>query len=224
MLLHHGSACAVTEPRLEKCRPNNDYGQGFYCTQHKDLAGEWACQKGHDGFVSSYEIDIGKLNIVDLNSNDRNILNWLAVLLENRLCRLSSPTMRRGARWLLDNYSVDLSGADIVKGYRADDSYFGFARAFLRNEITVAELSAAMRLGELGEQYMLKSPAAFEAIHFLEATPADSSRYWPLREKRDIQARAGFERIIENSGNDDESPHIAELMKMTGGELDACLS
>ena len=232
--LYHGSGTAVPQPRLEQCRPHNDYGRGFYCTQSDELAKEWACQRGRSGFVSSYEIDAGGLDLVDLNSGDRCILHWLAVLLEHRLCRLSTPTMQRGSTWLTRYYSVDISHADIVKGYRADDSYFGFARAFLRNEITLAQLSHAMMLGELGEQYMIKSAVGFDALRFTGSEPADSAVYWARRETRDENARTAFQEMLlqgldepssSGSAQGDDMPQlfISALMSMSEEERHACL-
>ena len=60
--------------------------------------------------------------------------------------------MAFGVDWLKEHFSVDLTGYDLVRGYRADDSYFSFARAFLSNTIPLSTLSEAMRLGNLGEQ------------------------------------------------------------------------
>lgn len=157
--LHHGSSMVVRVPSIDRCKPHNDYGRGFYCTRSLELAKEWACQQGHSGFANTYAIDMESLDVLDLNSGPFNILHWLTLLLQNRTIRLASPVMVQGDAWLKKHFSIDVSSADVIKGYRADDSYFGFARAFLRNEITLEQLSRAMRLGELGEQYMVKSPA-----------------------------------------------------------------
>ena len=227
--LFHGSPVRVPAPQQEKCRANNDYGRGFYCTQHPELAKEWACQKGIDGFCNEYLLDESDLVIVDLNSPDFSILNWLAVLSENRIINAVTPTMQRGQKWLAEHFSIDLTCADVVKGYRADDSYFAFTRSFLRNEITLDQLSEAMRLGELGEQYMIKSPAAFAALHYQGSTPAESATYWPLRNRRDQEARAKYQRIAAAtpvcSGSAPRKPalYIANLMEMEEGELHALL-
>lgn len=194
--LYHGSTAAVPLPDINRCRPHNDYGRGFYCTDDLDLAKEWACLKGCNGFASSYAIETDGLLIVDLNGPGFTILHWLEVLFENRLVRLSTPTMERGARWLKEHFSVDLSDADMVTGYRADDSYFGFARSFLRNEITLGQLGQAMRLGNLGKQYMVKSPVAFESLQFEGSFPADSSIYYPRQCVREEKARAAFADIV----------------------------
>lgn len=41
MELWHGSEVVVEHPSLDKCRQFNDYGCGFYCTPHEEMAMEW---------------------------------------------------------------------------------------------------------------------------------------------------------------------------------------
>ena len=167
--------------------------------------------------------------MVDLNQPPFTVLHWLEVLFANRLVRLSTPVMQRGARWLQANFKVDLSGADVVHGYRADDSYFGFARAFLRNEITLDELGSAMKLGDLGTQYMVKSPAAFAALRYVGCEPADASVYWPLQVEREDKARAAFAELVAGPGapKDETGPlghfYLSDLMALGKEELNAGL-
>ena len=75
---------------------------------------------------------------------------------------------------------------------RADDSYFSFARAFISNEISLSQLNYAMRLGKLGEQYVLKSEKAFQQIEFKTAELADNTIYYARRKIRDDEARNAF--------------------------------
>ena len=81
---------------------------------------------------------------------------------------------------------------DIIIGYRADDSYFSFAEDFLNNAISVRKLEKAMRLGNLGEQVVLVSRAAFDALKYVGAEEADRSKYYVLKMKRDKAARAEY--------------------------------
>ena len=75
---------------------------------------------------------------------------------------------------------------------RADDSYFSFARAFISNEISLSQLNYAMRLGKLGEPYVLKSEKAFQQIEFKAAELADNTIYYARRKIRDDEARNAF--------------------------------
>ena len=51
IILYHGSNEKIEKPLLGKGKVYNDYGQGFYCTEHIELAKEWSCTEGVDGFA-----------------------------------------------------------------------------------------------------------------------------------------------------------------------------
>lgn len=196
MELWHGSAQMVRKPKLELCRPWNDYGSGFYCAPHKELACEWAAREpGKAAFANRYELDERGLAVLDLASSEYTVLNWLAVLLEHRVFQPGTPIAYEGSAYVREHFSVDLEPYDLVRGWRADDSYFSFARAFIGNQITVAQLARAMKLGELGIQVMVKSEEAFERIEFMEALEVDTAVYAPKRAARDEEARASYRRL-----------------------------
>ncbi len=197
LILYHGSPKIIQKPAFGKGKSYNDYGQGFYCTEHLELAKEWACTENTDGYANKYEIDTEGLAILNLSSDEYTILHWLALLMEYRKFRISTPVMKRGAEWLKENFLIDLEPYDAVIGYRADDSYFSFARAFVNNEISLTQLSYAMRLGKLGEQFVLKSPAAFDKIQFVSYEMADNNKFYAKRKARDDEARAAFNAELE---------------------------
>ena len=201
MLLYHGSKNIVEKPIFGVGSRYNDYGQGFYCTENQELAKEWACQERNGGYCNQYELDVSELSILNLNSESYHILNWVALLIQNRMFSKKTINAKNSETYILQNFLPDISGADIVQGYRADDSYFAFARDFLNNAITVHQLSEAMRLGELGEQIVLKSKKAFNAIQFVKADPVEYCIYGPRREERDNKARNTY---INSHGTDFE--------------------
>ena len=202
LTLYHGSPNIIEHPAFGKGKTYNDYGRGFYCTEHIELAKEWACSEGVDGYANHYEIDTDGLRILNLSSDEYNILNWLAILMLHRKARVSTPVARSGKEYLLQNFLPEFEGYDAIVGYRADDSYFSFARAFVANTISLKQLSYAMRLGKLGEQFVLKSKKVFDAIRFVDYTRADNSIYYAKRKVRDDEARAAFERELENEDLD----------------------
>lgn len=197
IILYHGSNEKIEKPLLGKGKIYNDYGQGFYCTEHIELAKEWSCNEGLDGFANAYEFDTSGLKILNLSSEEYTILHWLALLMENRRLRISTPVMRRGVQWLKEQFLIDISKYDLIIGYRADDSYFSFARAFVNNEISLNQLSYAMRLGKLGEQYVLKTEKAFRQLTFKYAELADNTIYYARRKTRDDEARTAFFKELE---------------------------
>ena len=192
MKLYHGSDHIVEAPTVGLGKPYNDYGLGFYCTQHPDMAGEWAVGFDHDGFVNEYDFDTNGLKIVDLDAPEFTTLHWLAVLLANRWFDVRAPIANEAREYLLANFSVDLSKADVVEGYRADDSYFTFAQDFINGTISYRQLGNAMRLGELGRQVVVKSERAFSRLQFLDAQEAPRSIWLPRRERRDREAREQY--------------------------------
>ena len=197
LVLYHGSSEIIEKPEYGKGKTYNDYGRGFYCTEHIELAREWACTEGVNGFVNKYELDLSSLKVLNLSSDEYTILHWLALLMKNRKVRISTPVMKRGTEWLNNNFLPDITGYDAIIGYRADDSYFSFARAFVNNEISINQLSYAMKLGKLGEQFVLKSKRAFECISFNSYETVDSTIYYAKRKTRDDEARSAFNAELE---------------------------
>ena len=202
LILYHGSPEIIQIPAFGKGKSYNDYGKGFYCTEHLELAKEWACTENTDGYANKYEIDTADLSVLNLSSPEYTILHWLALLMKYRKFRVSTPVMKRGADWLKEHFLIDLTLYDAVVGHRADDSYFSFARAFINNEISLKQLSYAMRLGKLGEQFTLKSPAAFKKIQFVSYEIADNTVYYAKRKARDDKARAAFRAELEKDDID----------------------
>ncbi|MCR4830928.1 MAG: DUF3990 domain-containing protein [Pseudobutyrivibrio sp.] len=209
--LYHGSEKIIDKPEYKAGRIHNDYGQGFYCTRHIELAKEWAVDEGRDGYVNTYDIDTSDLKILNLNDDKYSILHWLTLLLEHRTTTMNSPVSEDGLKFLKNKYQLDISDYDLIIGYRADDSYFSFARAFISNSISVEQLERSMYLGELGEQYFLQSKKAFSKIQFLEAIPVDYAEYYPMKRVRDNKARADFN-LITNTV-DKSGVYLIDLMR-----------
>lgn len=117
-----------------------------------------------------------------------------------------------------ENFLPDYFNADIMIGYRADDSYFSFANAFLANEISLSQLNRAMKLGNLGEQIVLKSEKAFNAIGFVEAESVLRQVYYPKKTHRDKKARDDFFKIKEESIGD--AVFLIDILRCERGEVD----
>lgn len=208
--IYHGSKQIVEVPTFGEGRKNNDFGLGFYCTESNDLAKEWAVSSLRDGFSNRYTLDMEYLNILNLNSPDYTILNWMAVLVEHRLFSIKTPVARRAKRYLIENFGVNVNAYDLITGYRADDSYFDYAEAFLNNTITVEQLSRAMRLGKLGEQIVIKSRFAFSKLKFEGFEVAEKGTYYVLRKARDDAASQMYLDIQEE---DSDGLYIQDIMR-----------
>lgn len=192
MVIYHGSQQIVEVPKFGIGKTHNDYGQGFYCTQNIELAKEWACPVKNDGYANKYTLHLDGLNVMHLTQGEFNILNWLAVLLAHRKFDINSPVGRSAREYILDHFTPDTSGVDVMIGYRADDSYFSFAEDFVNNTISLRDLNMAMQLGTLGEQIVLLSERSFGFINFMEYEIADYREYYYRRAQRDQSARADY--------------------------------
>ena len=95
--------------------------------------------------------------------------------MENRIVNLSTPLQKQARDYLIKNFLPDYKNYDVIIGYRADDAYFSFARAFVSNEISLSQLNIAMKLKKLGLQYCLKTKKAFNNLHFIDSIIADNS-------------------------------------------------
>lgn len=202
--IYHGSKDIIEKPKSGIGNPRNDYGLGFYCTESVDLAKEWACTNLRGGYANEYKLDLNDLNILDLSDSKYSILNWLTILLQNRTFNINNEISKAGKEYLINNFNIDLTDYDIIKGYRADDSYFSFVQDFLNNTITVKKLAEAMKLGKLGEQIVLKSPKAFSHIKFVKYEEAQQNIYYPLRKSRDTLARNAYFNNRQSTITDDD--------------------
>jgi len=199
--LFHGSEKIVETPVFGEGKKNNDFGLGFYCTESEALAKEWAVSSLRDGLSNRYTLDTEYLNILNLNSSDYTILNWIAVLVEHRLFSIKTPVAHRAKRYLIDNFGINTNAYDLITGYRADDSYFDYAESFLNNGISVEQLARAMRLGKLGEQVVLKSKFAFSRIQFEGFDVAEKEEFYVLRKARNDEANRHYVEILEEESD-----------------------
>lgn len=219
MIIYHGSEKVIRKPIFGAGNASNDYGKGFYCTQDKELSKEWACKRNKDGFSNCYELDTDGLAICDLNE-DYNILNWLALLTKYRGYWRRKSIAEEAKAFLQENYLVDISAFDVIKGYRADDSYFSFVQDFIMGTISLQKLSRAMRLGDLNDQIVFKSQKALDRIEFVDYERAEAVQYFNKMVTRDKKARSEYQELRPATSVLDEI-YILDIMR--GGVPDDML-
>jgi hypothetical protein len=162
-ILYHGSDKIVKKPLYGIGKEDNDYGSGFYTTEDIMKAKEWASVNGTDvAICNKYELNMDDLSI--LNLNDFGTLAWISEVIYHRGAK-SNITEKMG-NLLIAKYKIDTSAADVIIGYRADDSYTDVVEAFLYNRLSVTEVSNMFRKGNLGEQVFIKSEKAFNVLTF----------------------------------------------------------
>lgn len=213
MQIYHGSTEIIARPEFGVGSIHNDYGLGFYCTGSPEMAMEWACKRDNPvAFVNSYEIGLDGLDVLNLSGGEYHILNWLAILLDNRNAELPQGIASSGKEYVLSEFLPHYQDADIIVGWRADDSYFSFARAFLNNTISLAQLEKAMRLGNLGEQIVMKSRKAFDALLNTGYMKVPYEEYFARKTRRDSGARAAFAGMSRENDNPD-STYMIDIIR-----------
>lgn len=202
MILYHGSPNEMIHPIYGLGEDKHDYGRGFYLTANIELAKEWAvCRPDQsNGWVHKYELETDDLRILDFQQ--LNVLSWLAELMKHREAS-DSKRYRMLAAKFIEKYGIDTDGYDVIKGWRADASYFYIAKAFVRDEIDVDILEELLFLGDLGIQYCIKSEKGYANLHELESEllSVPFADFNDKYNERDIAARENMRKLIDSDAN-----------------------
>ncbi len=134
--LYHGTNEKIVSPTFGLGDDRHDYGKGFYLTEDIELAKEWAvCRPDEtNGWVHKYELYVEDLKIKDFQ--DYDTLSWLAELMKHRVAS-DSRRYRMLATGFIEKYGIETSDYDVIKGWRANASYFYIAREFVRDNVDV---------------------------------------------------------------------------------------
>lgn len=202
IILYHGSANEHIVPTFGLGDDHHDYGRGFYLTKDQDLAKEWSvCSPAFvKGFVHKYELVVDELKILDFTKFE--VFAWLAELMKHRDADYSRRYRLLSAKFIA-KYGVDTQTYDVIKGWRADASYFYIAKEFVRDNVDVEILEQLLCLGGLGIQYCLKSQKAFSYLHELEDNllAVDYAKFNPKYNERDAKARQKMRELINSDAN-----------------------
>ena len=202
LILYHGTPDKIVVPTFGLGDEKHDYGKGFYLTENPELAKEWAVCRPNDnnGWLHKYELDTDNLKILDFQ--ERDILCWLAELMKHRDASDTKRYKMLAAKFI-ENYGLDTDGYDVIKGWRANASYFYIAREFVRDNIDVDVLAELLSLGDLGIQYCIKSPIAYSKLQEIE-TDISMVNYDEFNVKynlRDVEARQKMRDLVNSDAN-----------------------
>lgn len=215
MKLYHGSRNENIILTYGLGNEKHDFGKGFYLTDSLQLAKEWAVAANpfDKGWVHTYELDCQDLAMYDFASDESDYLPWMAELMKHRAGD-DGRYYRESAPKFIAKYGVNIDPYDVIRGYRADASYFYICKSFVRNNIGVSFLGTLLHLGEFGLQYVLKSEKAFAAIREIESekiavSPEEFHKQYNLR---DSSARAKMYESIEDDPRNDLSRTFKDLI------------
>ena len=202
IILYHGSPNQQVSPRYGLGDEKHDYGKGFYLTENLELAKEWAvCRPDErNGWVHKFSLDITDLKVLDFQ--EHNILSWLAELMKHREAA-DSKRYRVLSGKFIEKYGIDSEHYDVIKGWRANASYFYIAREFVRDNIDVEILEELLSLGGLGIQYCIKSERAYEKLLEIkeELTCVDFREFNEKYNERDVSAREKMRKLVDSDAN-----------------------
>lgn len=200
--LYHGSPNKVVVPQYGYGESKHDYGKGFYLTENIDLAKEWAvCRPDKtNGWVHQYELDTTDLKILDFE--DYDVLSWLAELMKHRDAS-DSRRYKVLSKKFIEKYGIDTSGYDVIKGWRANASYFHIAKEFVRDNIDIEILEELLSLGGLGIQYCIKTELAYSKLVEVEdrLLQVDYGEFNKKYNERDVNARRKMRTLVDSDAN-----------------------
>ena len=202
IILYHGSPNKVVVPQFGFGEGKHDYGKGFYLTENIELAKEWAvCRPDEtNGWVHKYELDTTDLKVLDFQ--EYNVLSWLAELMKHRDAS-DSRRYKVLSKKFIAEYGIDTSEYDVIKGWRANASYFYIAKEFVRDNIDIEILEELLSLGGLGIQYCIKSELAYLKLAEVEdgLISVDYSEFNEKYNERDIIARKKMRELVDSDAN-----------------------
>lgn len=202
LILFHGTPDRIVVPTFGKGEEKHDYGQGFYLSESIDLAKEWAvCRPNEErGWVHKYELETDDLRILDFQ--EKGVLPWLAELMKHRDAA-DSKRYRMLAKKFIEKYGIDTESYDVIRGWRANASYFYIAKEFVRDNIDMDILEELLSLGGLGIQYCIKTEQAYSGLHEVEEDLLEVP-YAEFNEKynqRDLTARQKMRELVDSDAN-----------------------
>ena len=202
LILFHGTPAKKVVPTYGKGEEKHDYGQGFYLTESIELAKEWAVCRPNEknGWVHKYQLDTVGLKILDFQ--DKGVLAWLAELMKHRDAA-DSKRYRMLAKKFIEKYGVDTKEYDVIRGWRANASYFYIAKEFVRDNIDMDILEELLSFGCFGIKYCIKSKLDYSKLHELD-DGLMVVQYAEFNEKynqRDITARQKMRELVDSDAN-----------------------
>lgn len=202
IILYHGSSNETVMPKFGLGEERHDYGKGFYLTESLELANEWAVYRPNalNGWVHEFELDTDELKILDFQ--EYSALTWLAELMKHRDAA-DSKRYRILSKQFIDKFGISTEEYDVIKGWRANASYFYIAKAFVRDEVDIDILEELLALGGLGIQYCVKTERAYKKLseHSDVLRSVDFAEFNKKYNRRDMLARENMRKLIDSDRN-----------------------
>jgi len=159
MKLYHGSNTAFKEIDLSLCRPNKDFGRGFYLTPDRvgaeKMARRTVKRYGGRPYVMTYELDETVLAELPVRRFLSPNEEWAMFVMANRRPLKETPDHNRDNRYA------------VVSGPIANDDLALLFRQFELGLATVEMLVREMRFKQLTIQYSFHTEQSVNALRFM---------------------------------------------------------
>lgn len=154
MKLFHGTNVEFSKILLDKCKPNKDFGKGFYLTSIRSQAQEMAVRKCEFEGVGTPVIMTYQFEDKILYSKELNVKvfqgvskEWAEFILANRKARNKK----------VHNY-------DIVVGPVADDGVVYQLNLYMQKIITIDKLVEELSFKKINNQYFFETEIAISKL------------------------------------------------------------
>ena len=159
MRLYHGSNTAFREVDLSLCRPNKDFGQGFYLAPDRIAAERMARRTvrrfGGKAYLMTFEFDEGALVDVPVKRFPGPSEEWAMFVMANRRQQTAAVDHNRDNKY------------GMVVGPVANDDLALLFRQFELGLVTVEMLVREMQFKQLTFQYSFHTPLAVSSLKFV---------------------------------------------------------
>ena len=159
MRLYHGSNMAFRDVDLSVCRPNKDFGQGFYLAPDRIVAERMAKRTvrrfGGKAYLMTFEFDEAALVDVPVKRFPQPSEEWAMFVMANRRPQVAATDHNRDNRY------------GMVVGPVANDDLALLFRQFALGLVTVEMLVREMQFKQLTIQYSFHTPLAVSALNFV---------------------------------------------------------
>lgn len=206
--LYHGSRDEIVNPKLGRRTTDKEYGDGFYMTQDREKAKEWALSNNPikcEGYVHEYELDTDGLEVCFIEE-EYGLFELLAIISKNKEYLRNIISTKEMAIELIEKYYDEyFEEYDIVVGHRFDGRYMHFIEKAIQGEISIEYLEELLKtMSNEQENYVvvLKTNKAIKKLEERTREPIDDKGYMESYMKNWKDVADKLDRVVKSHRND----------------------